>query len=181
MKRTAIALALTAAICCPAQNLIQNPDFRKADQKGHAAGWVYQDKQFSRVESDKPGRFVIKSAEIVRPEDKMLVMAGITQQNIKIPRPGKYVLSFTGKVLKQGALNASWSFFDKQKKKVPIQGAFWSKAHYGSESKTVTHILDIPEGVAMIRLSLSINVDKRRKENAGSVIIEEVSLSPQKE
>ena len=36
MKRTAIAQALTAAICCPAQKLIRNPDFRKADQNGRA-------------------------------------------------------------------------------------------------------------------------------------------------
>ena len=180
MKKAVIALAVAAAFSGQAQNLVQNPDFKKADRKGHAASWIYQDKHFSRVESETPGRFVMKSAEIVRPEDKLNINFSFSQK-IKIAKPGKYVLTFTGKVLKEGAINVSWSFFDKKMKPVRLKGAYWSNAHFGKESKKITHVLDIPEGVAMIQLCVNGIEDKRRKENSGSVIIEEVTLTPQTE
>ena len=180
MKKAVMAVALAAAISGQAQNLVQNPDFRIADKKGHAAGWSYQDNKFSRVEADKPGCFVMKSAEIVRPADKISVTFTISQK-IKIAKPGKYVLTFTGKVVKEGAINVSWVFFDQKMKQIRLNGVYWSQAHFGKESKKITHVLDIPEGVSMIRLYVNGIEDKRRNENSGSVIIEEVTMTPQKE
>ncbi len=180
MKRTAIALALAAAVSSSAQNLIQNPDFQQAYKDGTAIHWKYRKDLFSRIPSEKPGRFVIKTAKLVLPKDKERVYASIYQM-VKIPKPGKYVISFTSRVVDQGAINASWNFLDQNKKMIPIKGACWTAVYMGKTWKKTTHVLDIPEGVAYLQLSFTGRLDARMKHTEGTMMIEEVSMTPQKE
>ena len=101
MKKTVIALALTAAVCCQAQNLVQNGDFQTLDEKGKLAGWYYKTAEYSQVPSDRPGETGKKviTTKVKLPTDGKTIRASTNlSQRIRDVKPGKYVVAVTAKV-----------------------------------------------------------------------------------
>ena len=177
MKRIAIELALTAALCCPAQNLVKNADFQKVSKKGKLVSWNYKGQSFTSVDSDQPGKTGAKAAmtKLTMPEGKKTVFSNMTQK-ITLG-PGKYRLTFTAKVDGDGYANCSWRSFAEEKKAIKVQ-TYWNPVCAGSEWKTITHELEIPEGPAYIYLSATgrLNASKGHKE--GSMYFADISLTP---
>ena len=122
MKRTAIVLAMTAALCCPAQNLIKNGDFQSVGQDGKLTDWKYDAKEYSLVQSDRPGETGKKvvMVKLALPEGKPdAKVTAYLRQRLQL-KPGKYQLSVTGKVIGQGVVNCSWAFIGQDGKRMKM-------------------------------------------------------------
>ena len=177
MKKTVIALALTAAICCPAQNLIKNGDFQKADKNGKLVSWSYKGQAFSRVDSDQSGKTGEKAVmtKVTLPEGKKICRSCMTQE-ITL-RPGKYRLTFTAKVIGTGFANCDWSCFNKDKKRIKVSNC-WTPVCSRPAWKTITHEMVVPEGTAYIRLSVTGYVNASYKHTEGTMYFTGLSLTP---
>ena len=177
MKKIAIALALTAAICCPAQNLIQNGDFQKADKNGKLVSWSYKDQAFTLVDSDQSGKAGEKAVmtKVVLPEGMKSCRSSMTQK-ITL-RPGKYRLTFTAKVIGTGFANCDWSCFNKDKKRIKVPNC-WTPVCSKPAWKTITHEMVIPEGTDYIRLSVTGYVSAAYKQTEGTMYFTGISLIP---
>lgn len=177
MKKTTIALAVAAALSCSAQNLIRNADFRQADAKGQIAHWRYPGNTYQRVKDPETGKTVLKIT-LDRPENKARNVVYM-HQRIAIKNAGKYQLSFTGKVADCGVINMVWSFFDKDNKRVKIPTPFWTSAiAVPGTWQTITHTLNIPEGVKYVSTNISCRVEKKHKLKTGTMFVQKVKLSP---
>ena len=177
MKKTVIALALTAAICCPAQNLIKNGNLQSVDQDGKLTDWKYNSKEFSLVQSDRPGetgKKVVK-VKLALPEGKKICRSCMTQK-ITL-RPGKDRLTFTAKVIGTGFANCDWSCFNKDKKRIKVSNC-WTPVCSKPAWKTITHEMVIPEGTAYIRLSVTGYVSAAYKHTEGTMYFTGISLTP---
>ena len=177
MKKTAIALALTAAVCCQAQNLITNGDFQSVGKDGKLTGWKYNAEEYSLVQSDRPGETdkKIVKVKLALPEGKKSCRSSMTQKVTL--RPGKYRLSFTARVIGTGFANCEWSCFDKDRKRIKVPKC-WTPACSGPEWKTITHVLVIPEGTAFIYLSLTGYLCASEKHKEGAMYFSGISLTP---
>ena len=177
MKKTLIALALTAAICCPAQNLIKNGDFQKADKNGKLVSWSYKGQAFSRVDSDQSGKTGEKAVmtKVTLPEGKQTIFSSLNQK-ITLG-PGKYRLTFTAKVIGDGYANCSWGCFTADRKRIELK-KYWTPACSGPEWKTITHELVIPEGTSYISLAVSGYLTAARKHKEGSMYFSDIILTP---
>jgi len=177
MKKTVIALALTAAICCPAQNLIKNGDFQKVGQDRKLTDWKYNTKEYSLVQSDRPGETGKKAVmvKLALPEGKKSCRSTMTQK-ITL-RPGKYRLTFTAKVIGTGFANCDWSCFGKDKKRIKVPNS-WTPVCSRPAWKTITHEMVIPEGTDYIRLSVTGYMSAAYKHTEGTMYFTGISLTP---
>ena len=181
MKKTVIALALTAAVCCQAQNLIQNGDFQALDNKGKLAGWYYRVNEYSQVPSDRPGETGKKviTTKVKLPTDGKTIRASTNlSQRIRDVKPGKYVVSVTAKVVGRGIVNCSWSFFDQQGKRMKMKSPYWTPPCQSSDWSTITFDLEIPEGVGSMNFTVTSYLDTRFKHTDSTMFISQVSLTP---
>ena len=184
MKKLTIALALMAAVCCSAENLIKNADFQEVDANGKLTVWKYKPEQYSLVKSEDAadeGKQVV-SATVTAPEEgeeKTRTFVSL-RQRIQLPQAGKYQLTLVGKIEGTAVLNCSWTFFDENKKTVKV-GKFWSKVIKGGKDggwKTVTEIVEVPEGVKSMELRVTTSCNRKRKQLGGTSFIKQVSLEP---
>ena len=181
MKRTAIALAVTAAFCCQAQNLLQNGDFQAVNEKGKLVGWNYNVKQYSQVQSDRPGETEKKviTTKLTLPTDgKQIRVSANLSQRIMNPQPGKYQVSFTGKIIGRGIINCSWSFYGQDGKRMKMKSPFWTGACQSSDWKTINHVLEVPDGVKSLVFTVTSYLDSRYKHTDSTMFISQVSLTP---
>ena len=177
MKRTAIVLALAAAICCPAQNLVKNGDFQKVDKNGKLTSWLYNLQHFTRVDSDQPGKTGGKAmlTKLTMPEGKKTCYASLNQK-ITLG-PGKYRLTFTAKVIGDGYANCSWTSYTADKKTIKVKKT-WTPVCFGPNWKTITHELEIPEGTSYIFLTVTGYLNGDRKHKEGSMYFSDIVLTP---
>ena len=181
MKKTVIALALTAAFCCHAQNLVQNGDFQTLDEKGKLAGWYYKTAEYSQVPSDRPGETDKKviTTKVKLPTDGKTIRASTNlSQRIRNVKPGKYVVSVTAKVDGKGIVNCSWSFFGQDGKRMKMKSPYWTPPCQSSDWKTITYDLEIPEGVGSMNFTVTSYLDTRFKHTDSTMFISQVSLTP---
>ena len=181
MKKTAIALAITAAVCCHAQNLLQNGDFQAVNEKGKLVGWSYNDKQYSQIQSDRPGeteKKVITTKLILPKDEKKTRISANLSQPIKDPKPGKYQVTFTAKVAGRGIVNCSWSFYGQDGKIMKMKSPFWTTACQSTDWKTINHVLEVPEGVKRMNFTVTSYLDARYKHTDCTMFISQVSLTP---
>lgn len=181
MKKTVIALALTAAVCCQAQNLIQNGDFQTLDEKGKLAAWYYKTAEYSQVPSDRPGETGKKviTTKVKLPTDGKTSRASTNlSQRIRDVKPGKYLVSVTAKVAGRGIVNCSWSFFDQQGKRMKMKSPYWTPPCQSSDWSTITFDLEIPEGVGNMNFTVTSYLDTRFKHTDSTMFISQVSLTP---
>ena len=180
MKKIAIALALSAAICCPAQNLIRNGDFQSVDQDGKLTDWKYNTKAYSQVQSDRPGETGKKvvMVKLALPEEKPdAKVSADLRQRIQL-KPGKYQISLTGKVIGQGVVSCFWGFLDQNRKMMKMKAPWWSKSCLKPSWQTVTGIIDVPEGTKFVDIVVTSYVYGKYKHKAGTMYIAGVDLAP---
>ena len=183
MKKLTIALAMVAAVCCSAQNLIKNGEFQEVDGKGKLVGWKYRAEQYSLVKSEDAadeGKQVA-SAEVIVPEEgaaKTRTSVSM-RQKIQLSEARKYQLTLVGKIDGTAMVNCSWIFFDEDGKKIKVK-KFWSKAIKGGKDgwKTVSEVLEVPEGAKSMDLLVTTSCDRKYKHVGGTSFIKQVSLEP---
>ena len=177
MKRTAVILALAAAVCCQAQNLVKNGDFKEVDKNGKLTGWYYKTENFTRVDSDQPGKTGEKAmvTKVTLPEGKQTLFSSLNQK-ITLG-PGKYRLTFTAKVIGDGYANCSWGCYTADRKRIELK-KYWTPTCSGPEWKTITHELVIPEGTSFISLAVSGYLTAARKNKEGSMYFSGIVLTP---
>lgn len=180
MKKTAIVLALTAAICCPAQNLIRNGDFQTVDKDGRLTDWKYNPKEYSLIQSDRPGETgkQVIMVKLAVPEGKpnARISANLTQR-LQM-KPGKYQFSITGKVIGQGVVNCSWTFVGQNGRDMKMKAPWWSKPCQSPSWQTVKGIIEVPKGTKFVEIRVTSFVDGRYKQKAGTMFIAGIALTP---
>ena len=180
MKRTAIVLAMTAALCCPAQNLFKNGDFQSVGQDGKLTNWKYNPKEYSLVQSDRPGETGKKvvMVKLALPEGKPdAKVNAYLAQRLQL-KPGKYQLAVTGKVIGQGVVNCSWAFIGQDGKRMKMKAPWWSKACQGASWQTTKDIIEVPEGTKFVDFLVTSYVAGVYKQKAGTMFIASVVLTP---
>ena len=179
MKRTAIALALTAAVCCSAQNLVKNAEFQEVDENGKLTEWSYRQNEYSLVKSED-GKQVVTAKVTPPSEDETRTRTSAhLHQNIQLPEAGKYQLTLVGKVDGTGLINCSWTFFDQDGVKIPVKKN-WSDGIGGRKEgwQTASQVLDVPEGAKTMNFVVTSYADRKFKHEGGTMFIKQVSFAP---
>ena len=183
MKKLTIALALTAAVCCSAQNLIKNADFQEVDEKGKLVGWKYKTEQFSQVKSEDAadeGKQVVSAQITPPPEGEAKTRKSVSmRQRIQLPEARKYNLTLVAKINGTAFVNCSWIFLDENGKRIKVK-KFWSKAIKSGkdEWKTVSDVLEVPEEAKAMDLLITTYADRKYKHEGGTSFIKQISLTP---
>lgn len=183
-KTTMIVLALTAAVCCSAQNLIKNSDFQEVGKNGKLTGWKYKTENFSLVKSEEPGdegKQIVTAQMSVTPEGEAKPRTSVhMHQSVQLTEARKYQLTLVGKADGAGMINCSWNFFDQDSKRISVKKAR-TKAIKGGKNEgwqTVTHTVEVPEEAKKLTLTVTGFLDKKLKQEGGTVSIKQVSLTP---
>ena len=179
MKKLTIALALTAAVCCSAQNLVKNAEFQEVDQNGKLAEWTYKPSECTLVKSED-GRQVVTAQVTPPPEGEQKTRTSVhLHQTIQLPQTGKYQLTLVGKVDGTGLINCSWTFFDQNRVKIPVKKN-WSNGISGRKEgwQTASQVLDVPEGAKTMAFRVTSYAERQFKHEGATTFIKQVSLEP---
>ena len=186
MKKLTIALALVAAVCCSAENLIKNADFQEVDGKGKLTGWRYKAEQYSLVKSEDAadeGKQVVSAEVTVPAEGEAKTRTSVSlRQKIQLTDARKYQLTLVAKIDGTAMVNCSWIFFDEDGKKIKVK-KFWTKAVKGGKDgwTTISEVLEVPEGAKSMDLLVTTSCDRKYKQEGGTSFIKQVSLAPVEE
>lgn len=186
MKKITIALALMAAVCCYAENLIKNSDFQEVGKKGKLTGWSYKTGTYSPVKSEDAadeGKQGV-SAQVTAPEEgsEKTRAAVYMSQKIQLPEAGKLQLTLVGKIDGTGAISCSWKFFDESGTKLSVKNTRSKSIKGGKDDgwQTVEQVVEVPEGAKSMTLTIICSANKKKQES-GTMYIKQVSLTPVEE
>ena len=177
MKKITIALALMAAVCCSAQNLIKNGDFQTVGKNGKLTGWRYS----AEFKTEESGDAKVISVQVTAPEEgaEKTRAAVSMNQRIQLQDAKKLQLTLVGKVDGTGFINCSWRFLDESKAKIPVKKNYCKSIKGGTDEwQTVEHVVEVPEGAKVMILFISCSADRKRKQEGGTMYIKQVSLTP---
>ena len=179
MKKLTIALALTAAVCCSAQNLVKNADFQEVDQNGKLAEWTYKPSECTLVKS-ADGKQVVTAQVTPPPEGETKTRTSVNlHQKILLSEARKYQLTLVGKVDGTGRINCSWVFFDQDGAKIPVK-KHWSAGIIGGKDgwQTLTQTVEVPEDAKSMNFTVTSYADRKAKHEGATMTIKQVSFAP---
>ena len=183
MKKLTIALALVAAVCCSAENLIKNADFQEVDENGKLTVWKYKPSECSLAKSEvaaDEGKQIVSILVTPPPEGEAKTRKSISlSQRIQLSDARKYQLTLVARVSGTAFVNCSWILYDENGKWIKASKN-WSKAilKESKDWKTITQVVEFPEGAKSIDLLVTTYADRKYKHEGGTTFIKQVSLEP---